>query len=167
MSIIDQVFSYAERSDHIDTEHVLPLSIGVAVAVVFYLDIDIIKSLFRSIDNTMILTVFDSAFQGVIAGIVTTFLYTTGERSFRVGDRMKSKEKSLSIVFTVMLGLGYLVSQAAPAFTASLEYASLQLAGLVFALGLLFVHLLIDTWRLTNEWPHLLAAGLVFIAPYI
>lgn len=167
MSIVDSIYGYAEQSDIIDTEHVLPLGIGSFVVVAFYLDVYPVMSMLGGLDNSGLVYILVPAFKGVLGGVITTLIYTAGDMSFRLGETMLTKEKAMGVVLGAMLGIGFAVDFLAPEILISLSYTVLQLTGLLFALTLVHIHILVPSWRLENEWPHLLSGFAVFIAPYL
>lgn len=167
MSVIKSIYEYAEQSDYIDTEHVLPLGVGIFVAAAFFLEITPVTSLFERLDGSWVSQLIEAAFKGVIGGLITTFAYTAGDTSFKVGNDMVTKERAMLVVLAVTVGVGFGVEFLAPNIIDSLAFQTLQLAGLVFLFALIFVHLLVRTWRLENEWPHVLAGGLVVLPPML
>lgn len=167
MPFIDSIYNYAERSEYIDTEHVLPLLIGLSTAMAFYLEIEFLLSLFLQLEYSPLPLVLEPAFKGLVGGLLTTLAYTTEKTSFKVKKSMQTKEKAMGIVLTVMLLVGFGVDWVAQDIITLLRYPTLQLIGLVFLFSLGFIHLLVGNWKLENEWPHVLAGILVVMAPYL
>jgi hypothetical protein len=167
MSPIEGIYNYAEKSEYIDTEHVIPLGLGIVVASVFYFDIRLIIEVISYLNNNAPMYVLESVFKGIVGGLITTLAYTVEETSFKIQDAMQTKEKAMGFILVLTLLVGFGVNFIAPEIIQELQVPSLQLLGFIFVLALIFVHLLVDNWRLKNEWPHLLGGGLVIIAPLL
>jgi hypothetical protein len=46
-------------------------------------------------------------------------------------------------------------------------FVVVQTTGLLFVVGMWCLHLLIENWNLSNEWPHLLSGLLIAFGPYV
>lgn len=167
MSVIESVYNYADESDYIDQEHIPSLSIAILVTLAFYLELEFVTASIAGLDGTGLEALVVSSFKGILAGIITTFLYSTDENSFQFGEDMQNKEKAVQIVIVVTLAVGFVANLVAPAIVERLSHVVMQLIGAVFILAFFFVHLLVPNWRLDKEWPHLLAGAALFLAPLL
>ena len=162
------IMTYAERSNHIDPEHVWPLGVGLSVAVISILDIGVLERILISFDsfaNLRLLLIM--GLKGVAAGMVAHYAYSTTEFSFQSRDSTQTKENSLFILVIVGVIGGLLVDVAIPRLVEPFRYVVLQSAGLLLVLGMWYLHLLIENWKLKNEWPHLLSGALIAFGPYL
>jgi hypothetical protein len=80
---------------------------------------------------------------------------------------MKSKENALGAILLTSVFIGFVGVFATPWLITFAQYDVLQIGGLVVLLGLGYVHMLVDNWKVENEWPYILSAITYLIAPYI
>lgn len=167
MTLIDSVYNYAERSEVIDPEHVIPLAAAAVVAGSFLLDIRVATDALRGLDNTVLEEIVVRSLQGTIASILPILIYTADKDSFRVLDSLKTKEHAMGIVLLVMLAISYGNGFLSSLLLGGFSYTVVQGGGLLFLLLLGLVHLMISRWRLDNELPHIAAGLLLMTAPHL
>ena len=162
------ILSWAEDSEYIDVEHMWPLGLGFAIVLVSLLDIRALNRLLASLDNvTPLRRVLVLALKGVGAGMLTHFAYSTSDISFRSRKSLQTKEGALLIILGVGVGAGILVDVAIPRLLEPFPFVVVQTTGLLLVAGMSYLHLLIENWNLSNEWPHVLSGMLIAFGPYV
>ena len=167
-NFIDWLNHAIQRSNYLDIDHLWSLVPALLIAFDFYLDSHVFTGALTSIVNQSgLIGIFNLSLQGLVASIVTLSIYSIGNKSFKVGNQMQSKEKALAVVIFVMLTVGSAVEVLVPRVVALLSYPGIQTAGLVISIGFVYLHLLVEDWKLENEVPHLLAAALLVLGPQL
>lgn len=166
--LYDSIVSYAERSDYMDVEHLWPLGFGISVVLISVADIDVLTQILAYPDSfTELRELLVMALKGVVAGMIVHFAYSTSDISFKAGSSLQSKERALGIVVGVSVGAGLLLDVVIPWLVDLFPYVVVQTSGLLFLLGMWYVHWLVSNWKLENEGPHLLSGVLIAFGPYI
>lgn len=93
------------------------------------------------------------ALKGIGAGMVAHFTYSTSEISFRSRQTLQSKERALLIILGVSVGAGLLVNVVIPQLVEPFPFV-VKTSGLLLVVGMWYLHLLIENWKLSNEQPH-------------
>ncbi|CQH55191.1 uncharacterized protein HHUB_2196 [Halobacterium hubeiense] len=164
--MISDIRRRARRSRYIDEEHLLTLAPGFVVFVTFVLDVrPLIDLLIYVVNLPFVDTISSLSLQGLVAAMVTHFLYNVTSTSFQIASSMQTKERAMIIVVGAMLIVGSAVDIVIPEFVSRLSYPGVQVLGLDIALLLYYVHALVDNWKLVNEWPHLIGALLLVFGP--
>lgn len=164
----DTLEQTAQDSGIIDVEHLYSLLPASFVVLAFYYNISPVTRLFGALDSMSGLQfIIELALKGVLGGLATYFVYSAGEYSFTVGQQMQSKEKAVQIVLFSAVLVGIVVGIVAPRLIERAKYPVMQIGVVTFLLGLAYVHLLVDHWRLDKEWPHIVAAIVIAAAPYL
>lgn len=165
---VEGFWAAVDRSETIDEEHVVTASVALFVGFVFWADIEFITSMLYSLDSIDILVLIaEIAITGLFGGFVTLLAYSTDNRSLTVGGSMQTKEKAIAAVVGTILVVGAGAELVSPWILSALELVFVQAVALTFIGGLLYVHLIVDRWRLDNELPHAFAALLLIAAPYL
>jgi len=166
--LYDTIMSTAEDSDYIDVEHVWPLGIGLTVVLISLLDIRALNQLLASLDGfTQLRDLLLMALKGVGAGMLTHFAYSTSDVSFRSRQTLQTKERALLLILGVGVGAGLLIDVVIPQLVEPFPFVVVQTTGLLLVLGMWYLHLLIENWKLSNEWPHVLSGVLIAFGPYV
>ena len=166
--IYDAIMSRAADSEHIDPEHVWPLGIGFTVVLIALADIRALNQLLASLDGfTQLRQLLVMALKGIGAGMIAHFAYSTSEISFRSRQTLQSKERAFMIILGVGVGAGLLVDVVIPQLIEPFPFVVVQTAGLLLVVGMWYLHLLIENWKLSNEWPHVLSGLLIAFGPYV
>jgi hypothetical protein len=71
------------------------------------------------------------------------------------------------IILGVGVGAGLLVDVVIPQLVEPFPFVVVQTAGLLLVVGMWYLHLLIENWKLSNEWPHVLSGLLIAFGPYV
>jgi len=162
------IMSWAEDSDYIDPEHVWPLGIGLSIVLISFLDIQALDQLLVSLDGvTQLRQLLVMALKGVVAGMITHFAYSTSDISFRSRQTLQSKERALLIILGVGVSAGLLIDVVIPQLVEPFPFVVVQTTGLLLVAGMWYLHLLIENWKLSNEWPHVLSGLLIAFGPYV
>ena len=166
--LYDTIMSTAEDSGYIDVEHVWPLGIGLTVVLISLLDIRALNQLLASLDGfTQLRDLLLMALKGVGAGMLTHFAYSTSDVSFRSRQTLQTKERALLLILGVGVGAGLLIDVVIPQLVEPFPFVVVQTSGLLLVLGMWYLHLLIENWKLSNEWPHVLSGVLIAFGPYV
>jgi hypothetical protein len=166
--LYESIMSWAADSEHIDPEHVWPLGIGCLVVLVALADIHALNQVLASLDGfTQLRQLLVMALKGIGAGMVAHFAYSTSDISFRSRRTLQSKERALLIILGVGVGAGLLVDVVIPQLVEPFPFVVVQTAGLLLVVGMWYLHLLIENWKLSNEWPHVLSGLLIAFGPYV
>jgi hypothetical protein len=166
--LYDAILSWAEDSDYIDVEHVWPLGIGFTIVLISFVDIRGMDQLLASLDGvTRLRDLLVMALKGVAAGMITHFAYSTSHVSFRSRKSLQSKERALLIILGVGVGAGLLIDVVIPQLIEPFPFVVVQTTGLLLVVGMWYLHLLIENWKLSNEWPHVLSGLLIAFGPYV
>ena len=166
--LYDAIMSQAADSEYIDPEHVWPLGIGLTVVFILFLNVRALDQLLASLDGfTQLRQLLVMALKGVAAGMITHFAYSTSDISFRSRQTLQSKERALLIILGVGVGAGLLIDVVIPELVEPFPFVVVQTTGLLLVAGMWYLHLLIENWNLSNEWPHLQSGFLIAFGPYI
>ncbi|WP_434530163.1 hypothetical protein ACODNH_01330 (plasmid) [Haloarcula sp. NS06] len=166
--LYDAIMSWAADSEYIDPEHVWPLGIGSIVVIVALVDVRALDQLLASLDGfTQLRQLLVMALKGVAAGMITHFAYSTSDISFRSRQTLQSKEQALLIILGVGVGAGLLIDVVIPQLVEPFPFVVVQTTGLLLVVGMWYLHLLIENWKLSNEWPHVLSGLLIAFGPYV
>jgi len=167
-SILKLFYEGVDESEYIDLEHLWSLIPASVLSCGFLIGFDpLIMGVSSITQSDPLMSILVLSLQGLVAGLVTFFIYEVGNQSFQVRNSMQTKENALLIVIAVMLGVGSGVEIVVPAVINRLPYTGLQITGAILAIGFYYVHALVDDWILENEWPHLLSAVMIFVIPFI
>ncbi|MFC6939734.1 hypothetical protein ACFQE8_07105 [Salinirubellus sp. GCM10025818] len=168
MSILPhQLVALTERVEFLDEEHLYTAIPAVVIAVVFYFDFHTLTNLLYSLDGGGLEKLLTLSLKGVVGSIVTHYIYTAGPTAFITGGKMRTKEGAFKIVLLSSVAIALSVGFAVPGIISQFEYVVLQSVALILVGGFLYVHLLVENWRLKNESPHIAAGILILIAPYL
>jgi len=166
--LYDAIMSWAADSEYIHPEHVWPLGIGSIVVLVALVDVRALDQLLASLDGfTQLRQLLVMALKGVAAGMITHFAYNTSDISFRSRQTLQSKERALLIILGVGVGAGLLIDVVIPQLVEPFPFVVVQTTGLLLVVGMWYLHLLIENWKLSNEWPHVLSGLLIAFGPYV
>ncbi len=166
--LYDAIMSWAADSEYIDVEHVWPLGIGLTVVLISFADVRALNHLLASLDEfTELRHLVVMALKGVGAGMIAHIAYSTSEISFRSRQTLQNEERALLILLVVGVGAGLLVDVIIPRMVEPFPFVVVQTTGLLLVAGMWYLHLLIENWNLSNEWPHLLSGLFIAFGPYI
>ena len=166
--LYESIMSWAADSEYIDPEHVWPLGIGCTIVLVALVDVRVLNQVLASLDGfTQLRQLLVMALKGVVAGMITHFAYSTSDISFRSRQTLQSKERALLIIFGVGVGAGLLIDVVIPQLVEPFPFVVVQTTGLLLVVGMWYLHLLIENWKLSNEWPHVLSGLLIAFGPYV
>lgn len=166
--LYDAIMSRAADNEYIDPEHVWPLGIGCTVVLIALADIRALNQLLASFDGfTQLRQLLIMALKGIGAGMIAHLAYSTSEISFQSRQTLQSKERALMIILGVGVGAGLLVDVVIPQLVEPFPFVVVQTAGLLLVVGMWYLHLLIENWKLSNEWPHVLSGLLIAFGPYV
>ena len=98
--------------------------------------------------------------------MITHFAYSTSDISFRSRQTLQSKERALLIILGVGVGAGLLIDVVILELVEPFPFV-VQTTGLLLVAVMWYLHLLIENWNLSNEWPHLLSGFLIAFGPYV
>lgn len=89
---------------------------------------------------------------GLVASIISIFIYETGENYFKISNDNRFKNKETAVfVFIIVFALVGLLSQYSPnLFKSIFPCYVLQAPGLIVILSWFLVHYKINNWKVTN-----------------
>lgn len=170
--MIEEVHNSINESEYDNWE--LYFLIGSSLINLFiYIDVQLFIQLFKSLDTVVLLygiTLSEfvlAALQGVVLGLLGRRLFSQGDRYFVfINGLFDTKETAVLVKVGLMTGVGIALGLVLPHIVEqNADFVVLQGGGAVILLGYVLVHLEIQNWKLLNEFPVLLASGLLVIVP--
>lgn len=170
--MFEEIQNSIDRCEYDNWELYFLIASGIT-SLLIYIDIRLFTELLKSLDTVALaygITLSEFvlvSLQGVVLGLFGRKLFNQGDRYFTFIDEMfDTKETAILVRIGLMTSVSVVLGLVIPhVIKQSADFVVLQGGGAVILLGYVLVHLEIQNWKLSNEFPVLLASFLLAVVP--